>query len=54
LQPVNLDRLQYFIDTGRLNPNEPITLKSLKDSGMIKRMGDGVKLLGNVRGLFRK
>jgi len=44
---LNLDRLQYFIDSGRINPNEPITMRVLRTSGAISgKIVDGVKLLG--------
>jgi large subunit ribosomal protein L15 len=43
---VNLDRIQYWIDQGRLSPNAPITLKELYHSGCISKPIDGVKILG--------
>ena len=48
--PLNLNRLQYFIDSGRLNPNEAITMHHLWKSGAVKvgRKEDGVKLVGTV------
>ncbi len=48
-KPLNLDRLQHWIDMGRLDPSRVITLKDLHASGIIVgRIRDGVKLLGNV------
>ena len=47
--PLNLNQLQHAIDTGRIDPSQPITLKTLKDSGIVRRFHDGVKLLANVR-----
>jgi len=44
LMPLNLDRLIRWIYDGRININETITLKSLKDSGVVK-FKSGVKLL---------
>lgn len=45
--PLNLDRLQQWIDDSRLDPNQTITMKDLRDSGAVRRhLGDGVKLLG--------
>jgi large subunit ribosomal protein L15 len=44
---VNLDRIQYWIDQGRLNPKLPITLKELYKSGCISRPIDGLKILGD-------
>ena len=47
--PLNLNRLQFFIDSGRLNPKEPITMYHLWRSGAVGgRIKDGVKLLGTV------
>ncbi|WFC94613.1 YmL10 [Malassezia brasiliensis] len=47
LVPLNVDRLQYWIDQGRLNPAEPITIRELYQSRCIHRVADGVKLLGD-------
>ena len=48
--PLNLNRLQFFIDSGRLNPKEPINMYHLWRSGAVGgRIMDGVKLLGTVR-----
>jgi len=50
MSPINLDRIQSWIDQGRLDPSKPITMKELNDSRClhgVKR--DGVKLLGRVR-----
>ena len=50
LTPVNLDRLQYFIDSGRIDPNETITMRVMRMSGLVSgRISGGVKLLGMVR-----
>ena len=51
MEPLNVAKLQFFIDMGRINANEPITLKVLKDSGIVGRIKHGVKLLGDVCGL---
>jgi hypothetical protein len=48
LQPVNIDKILYFGFTGRLDLNAPITIRALRDAGVIKRVGDGVKLLSQV------
>ncbi|KZT11451.1 ribosomal protein L15 [Laetiporus sulphureus 93-53] len=47
--PVNLDRIQHWIDQGRLesSPEKPITARELLLSGCIHDVHDGVKLLGN-------
>ena len=48
-RPLNLNRLQFFIDSGRLNPNAPITMYHLWRSGVTGgRIKDGVVLLGGV------
>lgn len=46
LAPVNLDRIQEWIDQGRIDPNRPITVKELAQSRCIHQAKDGVKLLG--------
>lgn len=46
MSPINLDRIQSWIDQGRLDPTKPITIKELHKSRClhgVKR--DGVKLL---------
>ncbi len=47
MAPVNLDKIQNWIDQGRLNPSEPITLVELCRSGLVGRPKDGIKLLAN-------
>lgn len=47
MEPVNLDRLQYYIDMGRIDPKEPITLKVMKEAGLVTNVKHGIKLLGN-------
>lgn len=47
-EPLNLSRLQYMIDTGRLDPAKPIKMDSLYWSGAVGRIEHGVKLLGDV------
>lgn len=45
MSPVNLDRIQSWIDQGRLDPTKPITLRELAKSRCIHGVKDGVKLL---------
>lgn len=45
MSKVNLDRLQDWIDQGRINPANPITLKELVRTRCIHGIKDGVKLL---------
>ena len=45
MAPVNLNRIQYWINAGRLDPTQPITLKELNKSRCTHGVKDGVKLL---------
>ena len=45
MSPINLDRIQDWIDQGRLDPSQPITLKELTRTRAIHGIKDGVKLL---------
>jgi large subunit ribosomal protein L15 len=45
MSPINLDRIQSWIDQGRLDPTRPITLKELAESRCLHGIKDGVKLL---------
>ena len=46
---VNLSHLQAALDSKKLNPNELITMKTLRDAGVAsKRIDFGVKLLAKV------
>jgi large subunit ribosomal protein L15 len=50
MSPINLDRIQSWIDQRRLDPKQPITMKELQKSRClhgVKR--HGVKLLARVR-----
>lgn len=52
--PLNLNRLQFFIDSGRLNPKEPINMYHLWRSGAVGgKIKDGVKLLGTGKSWFQ-
>ncbi|RKP24802.1 ribosomal protein L18e/L15P [Syncephalis pseudoplumigaleata] len=42
---LNLDKLQQWIDMGRLDACRKITMKELNDSGCVKVKADGVQLL---------
>ncbi|KAI9803202.1 MAG: hypothetical protein M1825_001993 [Sarcosagium campestre] len=46
MSPLNLDRLQDWIDQGRLDPSKPITMKELAESRCLHGVKDGVKVLG--------
>lgn len=45
MSPINLDRIQDWVDQGRLDPLQPITLKELTKTRAIHGIKDGVKLL---------
>lgn len=46
LAPVNIDRIQEWIDQGRIDPTRPITVRELLQSRCIHGAKDGVKILG--------
>ncbi|GAQ82313.1 Mitochondrial ribosomal protein L15 precursor [Klebsormidium nitens] len=53
-QVLNLNRLTDYIEKGKIDPNNLITMKTLKDAGAIgKAMRDGVKLLGRGSDEFK-
>lgn len=45
MSEVNLDRLQAFIDAGRIDATKPITPRELIESGLIGKIRDGIKIL---------
>lgn len=45
LSVVNLDRIQSWINQGRIDPSKPITIKELVETRCIHGIKDGVKLL---------
>ena len=45
-QELTLGRLQTAIDAERVDAKLPITAGALKEAGVIRRVGDGVRLLG--------
>jgi large subunit ribosomal protein L15 len=50
---LNLDRLREWIESGRLDASQTITMKDLRDSGAIRRqIRDGVKLLARGADMF--
>lgn len=53
-QVLNLDTLQFFVDVGRINPKEKITIDILRSMGAVgKQKLDGVKLLSRGKDLFQ-
>ncbi|KAJ7684782.1 ribosomal protein L18e/L15P [Mycena polygramma] len=53
--PINLDRIQHWIDEGRLSssPERPITARELLLSGCIHDVHDGIKVLGDGAQYFK-
>ncbi|CAK7232136.1 YmL10 [Sporothrix curviconia] len=45
MSEVNLDRLQAFIDAGRIDASQPITPVELIRSGLVGTVRDGIKIL---------
>ncbi|KAI1288549.1 ribosomal protein L18e/L15P [Xylaria venustula] len=45
MSEVNLDKLQEWIDAGRIDPTQPITPKELIQSNLVGTIKDGIKLL---------
>jgi hypothetical protein len=51
--PLNLGQLQRAVEQGRLDAGQIITMKALRDAGIIsKKIDHGVKLLADVRALL--
>ncbi|KAJ5082554.1 54S ribosomal protein L10 [Penicillium argentinense] len=48
MAPVNLSRIQEWIDQGRIDPARPITIRELTHSRCIHQAKEGVKLLGGT------
>jgi large subunit ribosomal protein L15 len=42
---VNLGRLQAAIDAGKLDPSKPITEGAMREAGIVKSLGDGIRIL---------
>src|SRR5688572_13710662 len=45
---VGLDRVQQAIEAGRLDASQTIDAAALKAAGLVKRVRDGIRLLGGV------
>lgn len=53
MSPLNLDKLQSWINQGRIDPSKPITLKELVESRCLHGTPkDGVKILAKVNKTF--
>ena len=49
---LNLDRLQAWIDAGRIDATQPITMHHLKKSNIVHTIHDGVRLLARGSSKF--
>lgn len=49
---MRLDRIQRFIDQGRLDVSKKLTMKDLVDSGLVTKIHHGLKLLSNGKETF--
>ena len=47
LNIVSVGRIQQAIDAGKLDAGEAVTVESLKAAGIVRRVRDGVRLLGD-------
>ncbi|KAI1326671.1 ribosomal protein L18e/L15P [Xylariaceae sp. FL0255] len=54
LSKVNIDKLQEWIDAGRIDPTKQITPKELIQSNLIGSIKDGIKLLGRGSDALRQ
>jgi len=52
--PLNLERLQYYIDIGQLDPSKTITIRYLKDSKVLPNLRGPVKLLAKGSEAFNR
>ena len=48
MEPLNLRRLQAWIDSGKVDPSQKITLRELYGPGRLTSIKHGVKLLAEV------
>lgn len=53
MTPLNLDRLQHWIDLGRIDPSRPIGMRELFESRCVHGVGEGVKVLADVSEWYR-
>lgn len=52
-RPLNLDTLQQWIESGRLDPSQKITMRELRASNAVgRKIADGVKLLSRGASTF--
>jgi hypothetical protein len=48
LDYINLEKIDYFVKRGIINASEKITIKTLVDTGLVKKVKFGVKILARV------
>jgi hypothetical protein len=46
-------QLQLWVDSGRIDAAQPVTMKTLMDAGLVSKAKYGIKLLGTVRASAR-
>jgi hypothetical protein len=51
---LNLEKIDYYVKLGVLNPAERITIKTLVDLGVVRDVQFGVKILARVRELLSR
>ena len=44
---INISRIQDLIDSGKINGNNPIDEKVIVSAGVVNKIKDGIRLLGN-------
>ena len=44
---INISRIQDLIDSGKINGNNPIDEKVILSAGVVNKIKDGIRLLGN-------
>lgn len=44
---ISLERLQAAVDAKKLDAASPVTAEAMRDAGLIRRVKDGVRVLGN-------
>jgi hypothetical protein len=54
MSEVNVDKLQEWVDAGRIDPTKPITPKELIQSRIVGSIKDGIKLLGRGGGCLKQ
>ena len=54
MSKVNLDKLQEWIDAGRIDPTKRISINELVESNLIGNPRDGIKVLGRGKEVLRQ